>query len=533
MKVFIDDNAINIVQSVASASTMISSLATEAKMYILSKFPKGYFKHVYIDTSETVIQQNRNDLYNPHANKIPYPSMTISPEISLDDPIAGMEKGLHLSSPDLYLRKDMKRTYNKILIDPDEKISIFYTSDYITTNFNFKVVTNSFIQNADISFFLKSKFQREFFQFYNNRPLRSEIPKTFIKAIADLKNWNLNNPEEMDELRLYLIGSSKTPDAIQKRVNLATGKQCFFINEMQNLLLLFTDLDCPSSINRESQAEGDYTISFRLQVSAWIPNNYILSISKASLKRLTESTVNDLDNPPEDDRDNYLLSANIITTNSLTKKRTINFYDENKEEQVGHLIYSDIYTYDAGRTLDNLDILKLLGDDIKKLYSYGLTKMHLNMSSFMKVKIITNSKILEENIDYRVSYNDINEPLKLTFLSEIDSDFAFSVYLNRLLVETIKKAMEEDKNYILARYIGSVLINIGNKKEKVLVKGFINDREKSSTDIMKSLRVNTAFGIGYISLVDDNEKDSYKICLGYDKNNNPIIKQFEMEVEYE
>ena len=30
--------------------------------------------------------------YNKTANKIPYPSMGITPEISLDDPIGGMQK---------------------------------------------------------------------------------------------------------------------------------------------------------------------------------------------------------------------------------------------------------------------------------------------------------------------------------------------------------------------------------------------------------------------------------------------------------
>jgi len=207
-------DSLNIVQSVASASTMISSVAVEVKNYILSKFPKGFFKHVYIDTAQTVSEQNRNEKYNVNANKIPYPSMTISPEISLDDPIGGMEKGQHLSSPNLYLRRDIETTYRKLVVDPDKKFSIYYTSDYVTTNFNFKLVTNSYIQNADLSFFLKSNFQKDFFQFLNHRGIQSEIPKTFIRAIADIYNWDLNKPEEMDELRLYLIGTSKQEDAI-------------------------------------------------------------------------------------------------------------------------------------------------------------------------------------------------------------------------------------------------------------------------------------------------------------------------------
>ena len=111
MRVYInnDKNNYAFVQSVASASTMISSVAYEAKKYVLSKFPKNFFKHVYIDTAQTVSEQHVRERYNKTANKIPYPSMGITPEISLDDTIGNMNKGMHLSSPNLYLRKELKR----------------------------------------------------------------------------------------------------------------------------------------------------------------------------------------------------------------------------------------------------------------------------------------------------------------------------------------------------------------------------------------------------------------------------------------
>ena len=70
----------------------------------------------------------------------------------------------------------------------------------------------------------------------------------------------------MDQLRLFLIATSKQEQSIQKRTNLATGKQCFFINEKtKTFLTLFSDLDCPSSINRDAQVESEYVITFRLQ----------------------------------------------------------------------------------------------------------------------------------------------------------------------------------------------------------------------------------------------------------------------------
>ena len=48
MQIYLDNekNTVTMVQSVASASTMISSVAIEAKDFVVSKFPKNFFKHI-------------------------------------------------------------------------------------------------------------------------------------------------------------------------------------------------------------------------------------------------------------------------------------------------------------------------------------------------------------------------------------------------------------------------------------------------------------------------------------------------------
>ena len=101
MRLYVDDdkNNIRIVQSVADASNMLSSVTGVIKQFILRSFPKNIFKNVYIDTSETFIQKNINNLYNPLLDKRPYPSLSITPELTIDDPIGGMSKNPIASSP--------------------------------------------------------------------------------------------------------------------------------------------------------------------------------------------------------------------------------------------------------------------------------------------------------------------------------------------------------------------------------------------------------------------------------------------------
>lgn len=522
MKIYVDEDKINILQTVASASTMISSVAGIAKEYILSKFEPGYFKNVYIDTSETSIQQDRNALYNASANKIPYPSMTITPEISLDSPIGGMEKSLFLSSPNLFIRRNSDRYYRKLVVDPDNDFSISYTGDYITTNFLFKITTNSFVSSTDVAFFLKSKFQTDFFQYLNNQFLQTEIPKSFIKMIADMKQWDLTNNDDMDALRLYLIGTSRQPEYIQKKISLTTGQQCFFVNDTVNLLTLFTDLDCPSSINRDSQIEGEYVITFRFQVSTYLTNAFILSISKDALKGLSLDTVKHLE-----DHKNQQESGIIgltITKPILNKKEVKYFTDNSGAEQIGHLIFDDVYTFELHKSIPKIYLMEKINKEVVDVYNYAKNFLHIDTSALLCVQLYSNiGKISEQH--YIVNYDELSIQLS----NHITNDVSISILLNRTLFESIKKSMELDTNFFASNLLTTVIANIAGEDVRVVIKSFKSDTEEYLPSLDKCLRINTAYGIGYISLLDDSEcDDAYKICVGYDSNNEPIIKQFEI-----
>lgn len=521
MKVYNDENNVNIVQTIASASTLIGSLSTIAKEYVISKFPKNYFKHVYIDTSETVVQQNRNSAYNDLANKIPYPSLGITPEISIDQPIGGMEKSMHLSSPNLYVRKNAIREYQKLVIDPEDKFSITYTGDYITTNFNFRIITETFIQNADVVFFLKSKFQNDFFQYLNNQQLQTEVPKSFIKFIADIKGLDLDNPDDLDELRLYLIGTGKRPETIQKRKSLSTGKTCFFVNDTVNLLTLISDIDCPASVNRDAQVESEYVITFRMQISTYLPNAFILSTSKSTLKQLQESTINDLSTDSGQFEDGQTTSISITLGDVLSKRDVVYFNDNSGQQQIGHLVHYDKYTYTINSGKIEHLILPELNEEYNKIHQYAVEKLNVDTSSLITVKIFTKDGRLADD---RYSFN--SDTGLLTISAGLIDDVVISTYVNRVMFESVKKAMLLDKDYFSDGVLTKVHLNIAGDDLVVNVNKFEDKKSIYSSDIDKSLRISTPYGIGYIDLLDDSEGDSYKVCLGYDTENNPIIKQF-------
>ncbi len=513
-----DTNSLNIVQPITSASTLIGSLTSQVKDFVLSRFPKDLFKSVYIDTAESANEQKRKEQYNQDANKIPYPSMVITPEITLEDPIGGMEKHLHLSSPNLYLRKDLRGTYKSLVMDPKQNVSIYYTSDYITTNFNFKIITNSFIQNTDLAYFLKSRFQAGTFQFLDNRYVQSEVPKTFIRIIADMLHLDINEPYEMDQLRLYLIGTGLQDGMIEKKVNLSTGKQCFFINERVNFLILFDNLDCPTSIIREGQSEGEYTITFRVQVSAYLPNAFIMNISKKTLMDINCQ----IDTTAIEQEEGFLSSSNTIgidiekNSKITTKNETTYFKDTTGVENIGQLIYNDIFTYSINKPIPKISLMDFMSREFKEVHEYAVNGMVKPINLSQLIYIYVSNKDGELNsLYYRLDL----EKMTIDISKNIQTDISVAVYINRSLFETLKISRSKDKFYLNDGALTSMFINDGTNNKICIY--YLDDKY----DMNNCLRIQTVYGPGYITLKNNSKTDGYKICTGF-KNGNPIIKKF-------
>jgi hypothetical protein len=360
MIIYTGENEIKLVQSVASASTLLSSLTGEVREYIISKFPKGFFKSFYIDTSETVTAQNRNEKYNKNLNKVQYPSISITPQISLDDPVGGMEKSPHLSSPNLYLRNDLRGNYRRLVVDPTKKFSMFFTSDYITTNFNFTITTNKYIQNVDMAHYIKSRFQIGFFQFLNRKNLNTEIPKTYVKIIANVLGLDPDNIDDMRKLRRYLISTGSFEDAIKLKTNLSTGRPGFYVNEVNNFLTLVTDLDAPGSIIRDGMSEGEYEINFRVQVSAWLPNSFIFSINKEKFDELDNSLVEEAINDNIAQQADGFYSTTIFENVQMNRRETTYFINSKDESVIGEEILHNVFTYEIGSPIGTIELVDYL-----------------------------------------------------------------------------------------------------------------------------------------------------------------------------
>jgi hypothetical protein len=534
------DNEIKLVQSVASASTLISSVTGEIREYITSKFPMGFFKSVYIDTAETVQAQNRNAKYNMNLNKIQFPNMAISPSITLDDPIEGMDKSLHMSSPNVYLRKDMRRNYKKLIVDPTNTYSIYYTNDYITTNFNFRITVNKFIQNMDLAYYIKSRFQIGMFQFLNDRYLNAEIPKSYIRIIAEILGLDINDSSDMDRLRLHLISKGLNEQMILKKINAMTGKDCFFVNEKSNFLVNVTDLDAPSSIIRESMSEGEYQINFRVQVSTWLPNSFIMSINLDKFRDLSTDTIYHLtSDSPEQNEGFYSIAIENI---KLNRKDAVYFETQSGDQVIGQEIFHSIFTYDINQKITDIHLWQYLKADLLRIHSYMIDR-NIEVRDLMHVKMFNRTGQLLSP-DVIINYDD----LEIKVIDAKGQDFVVSIYVNRSLFESVKKAIESDRFFFSENALATMIIKhyvyeeIDGVETPVLrdfvapIYSFSSERDMyGSASIVNGilrtnvLRVMTAYGPGFIGLVDEGAANAsnYKICIGFTSDNQPIIKALE------
>lgn len=538
MKVYLENDQINLVHTIASASTIISSLAAETSNFIISKFPKDYFRYVQIDTGTPSSLTNKNRTYNKNVHKIPYPSLMVTPELSIDNPVAGMETDPNISSPDRWLRKSLADNYYKLLSDPDNKISMFYTTDYITVNFNFKIFVNSFIQNTNLLYFLKNELHVGLFQYLNSCPLNTEIPKTFIYIISTLLGYNIDDLDDMERFRLYMISTSRRFDSIRKKLNMSTGRCGFFMNDLTDLLIMVDGLDAPGSIIRETQTEGEYVINFRVQVSASVANKFILAIDKNKFKRLYDDVKLGEDIIDRIYSENSLEQEEGLQTISIPNIRmysqdTIYFNDSSGEEHIGINVVHETLSYENSVSFKHINLIPFLKERLLNIHSYMVSK-NLDVSSYIYVRVIDREGIRKDkklfpNISNAISIN--LQTLEID-IPEIKSDILIDVFIDRSVYEAMAISKETGSAIFNNNFMATLNFSIEEDgalvTKQVIVKSFENEAEMNSIDISKQLRVNTIYGIGYIATVDENDPlaSDVKVCLGKDKYGNDIIRSF-------
>lgn len=550
MKFFYDNDNKILVQPITSSTTFLSSLTGVIKKRVIGMFKKDYFKHIYIDTEETFQEHNKSRLMNKHLAKIEYPSMTISPQLSLDQPVGGMNT-LMASDPNFFVPRDYRYYYPTLLEDPNGKYGIYFANRYRTFNLRFTIITDSFDQSTEIAYYLDSRFNDETFKYISNQVIQCEVPKTFVNAIAQVEGLFTSevddpntNQEDLNKLDMLLASIGRRYSAIVRKRSMTDNKVGYFFEEKKNLLTLWTDLDMPEGIIRDNNVNGEYEITFRVQVSCYWPSAYIMTINADKYKTVTR-----LFNNVNDETDTKYLSFNIGTPIELDRKDSIYFEDSDGEQNVGLCILHETLNFSANEEgVHEFNVANYVwsastaSQIMKKVHAYCLdTNVNPDKLFYILARSSSGNNNYVGTVDYETFdvkfFNGKNKVY-------VDSDIVLDIFVNRALLDSLGHEMATHPFYAKKKSMCYMDITVAepyiNELNTTSYKGvtrklrvylFEDDAEMETTDINKSVRVMTPYGIGYVGLVGEGDKmaSDVKICLGKNKYGSDIIRCFERE----
>jgi hypothetical protein len=191
---------------------------------------------------------------------------------------------------------------------------------------------------------------------------------------------------------------------------------------------------------------------------------------------------------------------------------------------------------------------EILKEQVLKVHAYMLSK-NLNIQDLLFIQVANRDGLLnaiERDPNQQVVIN--YDTLKVNFVdNSFDQDFVVNMFVDRAVYESMIIAMEDDVNFFNGNLMAiikqtiivrdsagiPILDNDGNETTteiRVPVYSFVNSAEVLSTDPMKSVRIQTLYGPGYIGLVDvpyTDGRDNYTIVVE-GSNGDPLIKYFEV-----
>ena len=170
--------------------------------------------------------------------------------------------------------------------------------------------------------------------------------------------------------------------------------------------------------------------------------------------------------------------------------------------------------------LEEIDIMQYLKADLKKIHAYMIEK-NFDIRDLLNVRVHNRYGLLGEDkvtIDY--------ETMTIQLLTDDAQDIAVTVYADRLLFASLEKAIENDQFFFsdsslavlrLNEYIDTNDDGIDDTSQeiKVPIYAFTNEKDLYSVASKVNgewrsnvLRVYTAYGIGFIGLVQEERSES-------------------------
>lgn len=398
----------------STLSNIVGNATVMVKEFIEGLFPEGYFKSVYIDTTMSSLQMQKNP---DEVYKREKPFLVLRPRVAIDDShIFGRLPDWTYTT--YYNYTDGKDRYLPVFADELERIYVYAAPNRIKINYDIEVHCSTKMQQINVAHFLKNAARHKGYFYIYNTIMETEVPKLFIKLISNLRGHDLSCPEDHAEFINYLETNSQS--FITEKIKASNASPCYFYKYKVNLLSLFEDFPEMDDGEEKEQINTNFRVIDRFSIDFTIPANFFLETKKVIQPEFIERNkwdVVDLDDkvvlnyamkliPDKTFVENGKVYTFLSKQGYITDDENgIRITDERNEKYAKKLYTNGVIHADTGQTYylrcNTMDILDLRGfftQDNLKVINY-CKKYHLNLNKVFKFRVYeNNSRIKDDNI---------------------------------------------------------------------------------------------------------------------------------------
>lgn len=357
-------------------SDIIGCVTSYLVSSIKKDFPLDYFKYVHVSRSLASIEQSqKNDIYNK--NK---PTLIINPRWEMEASV--MDPHPAFFNPSQMIFKNLRRYYNKILIDRERNIGIYGCPDRIKVEFDIQIVLESEMEAINMMHALTCKISPDQKYYEDNVILESEVPKPFIHAIMKFMNIDENKQEDREKFEKYLL--DKSHNCIVERRNLASGNQCYAFKQITNILWVTGSVPTREVVFKESSVEK-CIVSFSLALEFNNNSSFIMDIPES----FDYKSLNQIDG-----KDNFVFNFTV----------PVNFIKEVRDGDGLTLLYKKKFICDMNEDIEVLPFKAILSNDILRLLEDNETRPKIMRENLMDIDLYSNSRLLDKS-EYSIDWN--------------------------------------------------------------------------------------------------------------------------------
>ena len=407
-----NEKSVALCKASSSISTIIGGVSSFITNFYVSKFPKNFFKKVYI--SESLNSTNLRD-----KNKFPQqmkPYLAVQSQFELGN--TAMDTLPFWHTANYYIIRSKMRNYRLIFEDIENGIRIFSIPNRIKVNFNTTIKLETEMKAYDVLSYLNQNFEQGGFNYINKVRLPAEVPKIFMVNISKFLNLDYNRENDREKLREYLLEHSL--GSINEVISMSTGNPTFMYNYTTNLLVNYPDLASHEK-SIKNLIVKETTVNFEIGCELWIPGSFILEI---------------------ENRNDMIYEINEPSKSDNKFKFNLVFDVESIPEKIGNkqFITKRSFLTDINEEVDELDLTPILSEELITVIK-TINKYHVDMSKYIQLNLYLNKERISEN-NYEVDWKKF---ILKTKQPESNRTYTVFIYGDLLILNKVSDLIQKDR----------------------------------------------------------------------------------------